>query len=45
MKMAQQPVSLDTPIGDDGDAHVGDFIEDEDGGSVGRGVAVCSVKN
>lgn len=28
-KIAQQPVSLETPIGDDGDTHFGDFIEDK----------------
>ena len=27
-KMAQQPVSLETPIGEDEDSHLGDFIED-----------------
>ncbi len=29
LKMAQQTVSLDSPIGDDGDVRVGDFIEDK----------------
>ena len=29
-KIAQQPVSLETPVGDDGDTHFGDFIEDSD---------------
>ncbi|MGO9640460.1 MAG: RNA polymerase sigma factor RpoD [Candidatus Acidiferrales bacterium] len=28
-KIAQQPVSLETPIGEDGDSHWGDFIEDK----------------
>jgi RNA polymerase primary sigma factor len=28
-KMAQQPVSLETPIGEEEDAHLGDFIEDK----------------
>ena len=28
-KMAQQPVSLETPIGEDGEANLGDFIEDK----------------
>ena len=27
-KIAQQPISLETPIGDEGDTHFGDFIED-----------------
>ena len=26
MKIAQDPISIDTPIGDDGDSHLGDFI-------------------
>ncbi len=29
-KIAQQPISLETPIGDDGDTHFGDFIEDQE---------------
>jgi RNA polymerase primary sigma factor len=29
LKMARQPVSLDTPIGEDGDVSVGDLIEDK----------------
>jgi RNA polymerase primary sigma factor len=28
-KMAQQPVSLETPIGEEEDSHLGDFIEDK----------------
>jgi len=28
IKISQQPVSLETPIGDEGDSHLGDFIED-----------------
>ncbi|MBI1388878.1 MAG: RNA polymerase sigma factor RpoD [bacterium] len=28
-KIAQQPISLETPVGDDGDTHFGDFIEDK----------------
>ncbi len=29
LKIAQEPISLQTPIGEDGDTHFGDFIEDE----------------
>ena len=29
IKMAQQPISLETPIGEEGDSHLGDFIEDK----------------
>src|SRR5712692_10399372 len=28
-KIAQQPMSLETPIGEEGDSHLGDFIEDK----------------
>ena len=27
-KIAQEPISLETPIGEEGDSHLGDFIED-----------------
>ncbi|ODS49669.1 MAG: RNA polymerase primary sigma factor [Halanaerobium sp. 4-GBenrich] len=30
MKIAQEPVSLETPIGEEEDSHLGDFIEDVD---------------
>jgi len=30
LKVAQEPVSLETPIGEEEDSHLGDFIEDED---------------
>ncbi len=30
MKIAQDPVSLETPIGEEEDSHLGDFIADED---------------
>jgi len=30
IKISQQPVSFETPIGDEGDSHLGDFIEDSD---------------
>ena len=29
IKIAQEPVSLETPIGEEEDSHLGDFIEDE----------------
>ena len=29
-KIAQEPVSLETPIGEEEDSHLGDFIEDDD---------------
>jgi RNA polymerase primary sigma factor len=30
MKIAQEPVSLETPIGEEEDSHLGDFIPDEE---------------
>ncbi|OIK61185.1 RNA polymerase sigma factor RpoD [Oenococcus oeni] len=32
-KIAQEPVSLETPIGEENDSHLGDFIEDNEGES------------
>jgi RNA polymerase primary sigma factor len=29
MKIAQEPISLETPIGEEEDSHLGDFIEDK----------------
>jgi len=28
MKISKEPISMETPIGDDDDSHLGDFIED-----------------
>ena len=33
LKIAKEPISMETPIGDDEDSHLGDFIEDATGGS------------
>ena len=30
MRVAQEPVSLETPIGEEEDSHLGDFIPDDD---------------
>jgi RNA polymerase primary sigma factor len=29
MKIAQDPISLETPVGEEEDSHIGDFIEDD----------------
>ena len=29
MKLSQMPISLEMPIGEEGDSHLGDFIEDQ----------------
>ncbi|MDH3282611.1 MAG: RNA polymerase sigma factor RpoD, partial [Gammaproteobacteria bacterium] len=31
LKMVKQPISMETPIGDDGNANLGDLIEDKNG--------------
>jgi RNA polymerase primary sigma factor len=31
LKIAKEPISLETPIGDEEDSHLGDFIEDKNG--------------
>ncbi|MCR9276601.1 MAG: RNA polymerase sigma factor RpoD [Pseudomonadaceae bacterium] len=33
LKIAKEPISMETPIGDDEDSHLGDFIEDQSIGS------------
>jgi len=33
LKIAKEPISMETPIGDDEDSHLGDFIEDANGSS------------
>jgi RNA polymerase primary sigma factor len=37
MKIAKEPISMETPIGDDDDSHLGDFIEDGNTLSTCRG--------
>ena len=37
IKVSQEPVSLETPIGEEEDSHLGDFIEDRRGPGPGRG--------
>jgi RNA polymerase primary sigma factor len=44
LRMAQQPVSLDAPVGDDGDVKVGDFIEDKDAENPSEGVSNSLLK-
>ncbi len=41
LKIAQEPISLETPIGEEEDSHLGDFIEDS--GAVSPSEAVISV--
>ncbi len=41
LKIAQQPISLETPVGEEGESHLGDFIEDQ--GVVSPAEAVINI--
>ena len=43
-KFAQQPISLETPIGEEEDSHLGDFIEDRQGVSPADAVITLALK-
>lgn len=44
LKIAQEPVSLETPIGEEDDSHLGDFIPDDDAPAPAEAVAVTLLK-
>ena len=44
MKIAQEPVSLETPIGEEDDSHLGDFIPDDDAPAPADAVANALLK-
>jgi RNA polymerase primary sigma factor len=44
MKIAQEPVSLETPIGEEEDSHLGDFIPDEDAPAPSEAAAFAMLK-
>ncbi|MCM1990808.1 RNA polymerase sigma factor RpoD [Oceanirhabdus seepicola] len=44
MKIAQEPVSLETPIGEEEDSHLGDFIEDEQAPAPSEAAAFTMLK-
>ncbi len=44
MKIAQEPVSLETPIGEEEDSHLGDFIPDEDAPAPADAAAFAMLK-
>jgi RNA polymerase primary sigma factor len=44
IKIAQEPISLQTPIGDEGDTHFGDFIEDKKAISPANATAYSMLK-
>lgn len=44
MKIAQEPVSLETPIGEEEDSHLGDFIPDDDAPAPAEAAAYTMLK-
>ena len=42
LKIAKEPLSLETPIGDEGDSHLGDLIEDKNAISLPIDAAIQS---
>ncbi|NLU32060.1 MAG: RNA polymerase sigma factor RpoD [Clostridiaceae bacterium] len=44
MKISQEPVSLETPIGEEEDSHLGDFIPDEDAPAPAESAAYTLLK-
>lgn len=44
LKIAQEPISLQTPVGDEGDTHFGDFIEDKSAISPANATAYSMLK-
>ena len=44
MKIAQDPVSLETPIGEEEDSHLGDFIPDDDAPAPAEAAAYYFIK-
>ena len=44
MKIAQEPVSLETPIGEEEDSHLGDFIPDDDAPAPSEAAAFTLLK-
>jgi RNA polymerase primary sigma factor len=44
MKIAQEPVSLETPIGEEEDSHLGDFIPDDDAQAPAEAAAFIMLK-
>ena len=44
IKIAQEPVSLETPIGEEEDSHLGDFIPDDDAPAPAEAAAFTLMK-
>ncbi len=45
LRIAKEPLSLETPVGDDGDAKLGDFIEDEKADNPAEAVATTDLSD
>lgn len=45
MKIAKEPISMETPVGDDDDSHLGDFIEDQGSLAPAEAAMSSSLKN
>ncbi|MGM0378565.1 MAG: RNA polymerase sigma factor RpoD [Bacillota bacterium] len=45
LKIAQEPVSLETPIGEEEDSHLGDFIEDQESPAPAEAAAFSLLKD
>ena len=44
LKIAKEPISMETPIGDDEDSHLGDFIEDQNIASPGDSATFAGLR-
>ncbi len=44
LKIAQQPISLETPLGEEGDSHLGDILEDVGGVSPAEAMVAVDLK-
>ena len=44
MKISKEPISMETPIGDDDDSHLGDFIEDQNTLAPAEAAMVASLR-
>jgi RNA polymerase primary sigma factor len=45
LKIAKEPISMETPIGDDEDSHLGDFVEDANTTAPPDAATISGLKN
>src|SRR2546425_13277653 len=45
LKISKEPISMETPIGDDDDSHLGDFIEDLSTVAPSHAAVTASLRN